>query len=285
MSDCKRTGFTLIELLVVIAIIAILAAILFPVFAQAREKARQTSCLSNMKQIGTAIYIYVQDYDEFFPRSDVDGVRPSPLNPAAAGTFAGRVNFYKWPAWIISYTKNTQIFFCPSRNRDEEAWAVNGEIKNGYALHTAITGTTNRLVNRNSFLGGHLAGLQTPAETFLIMELWNQVVYSYITPDNTLYPMATRESWQNYLRPGGGLDRRSVPHNEGFVFAYCDGHAKWMHVNAFLAQSPTSAEYSNAPIVTLRTNPGAQVGVNIYSIGAPPRATTRSWPLWGLVGP
>src|SRR5689334_4870314 len=63
----KNKGFTLIELLVVIAIIAILAAILFPVFAQAREKARQTSCLSNEKQLGTAFLMYVQDYDETFP--------------------------------------------------------------------------------------------------------------------------------------------------------------------------------------------------------------------------
>ena len=62
-----KKGFTLIELLVVIAIIAILAAILFPVFAQAREKARQTSCLSNMKQLGTATQLYMDDYDETFP--------------------------------------------------------------------------------------------------------------------------------------------------------------------------------------------------------------------------
>ena len=75
MNRTRVSAFTLIELLVVIAIIAILAAILFPVFAQAREKARQTSCLSNMKQLGTATMMYVQDYDERMP-SDANTTRP-----------------------------------------------------------------------------------------------------------------------------------------------------------------------------------------------------------------
>jgi len=94
-----RKGFTLIELLVVIAIIAILAAILFPVFARAREKARQTSCLSNVKQIGTAIMMYVQDYDEMmmYGHDNTSG--------------------YWWSAngFLMPYVKNTQIFLCPSQ--------------------------------------------------------------------------------------------------------------------------------------------------------------------------
>ena len=99
----SNRGFTLIELLVVIAIIAILAAILFPVFAQAREKARQTSCLSNMKQVGLGLLMYTQDYDEQFPRADytLPVGTPSPLNPGATGGFARRINHYKWPAWAL----------------------------------------------------------------------------------------------------------------------------------------------------------------------------------------
>ncbi|GIV21426.1 MAG: hypothetical protein KatS3mg023_3177 [Armatimonadota bacterium] len=77
----KRHAFTLIELLVVIAIIAILAAILFPVFAQAREKARQTSCLSNFKQIGLSVRMYSQDYDEKFPMGTYPGARNWEVNP------------------------------------------------------------------------------------------------------------------------------------------------------------------------------------------------------------
>jgi len=97
----KRYGFTLIELLVVIAIIAILAAILFPVFAKAREKARQTSCLNNLKQIGLGMMQYVQDYDEEYPRTwNWDPAR---------GTYTG-------PFGVMQpYVKNTNIFLCPSQ--------------------------------------------------------------------------------------------------------------------------------------------------------------------------
>jgi len=97
----KRTnGFTLIELLVVIAIIAILAAILFPVFAKVREKARQTSCASNMKQIGLAITQYVQDYDETFPLAQCGNVWDS-----------GTVNH--WQAEIVPYIKASGVYGCP----------------------------------------------------------------------------------------------------------------------------------------------------------------------------
>ncbi len=97
-------GFTLIELLVVIAIIAILAAILFPVFAQAREKARQVSCLSNAKQIGTAFMMYVQDYDETVPMSNYT----QPTHPDA-----GQRQF-TWARVVQPYSKNWPIFRCPS---------------------------------------------------------------------------------------------------------------------------------------------------------------------------
>src|SRR6476619_7559159 len=105
----KQTGFTLSELLVVIAIIAILAAILFPVFAQAREKARSISCLSNMKQLGTAIQMYNQDYDETYPFANPD-------------CWWGNT----WGNTVQPYVKSTQIFKCPSDNATRQAgmdWA------------------------------------------------------------------------------------------------------------------------------------------------------------------
>jgi prepilin-type N-terminal cleavage/methylation domain-containing protein len=101
-----RRAFTLIELLVVIAIIAILAAILFPVFAQARAKARQTMCLSNTKQIGLGLMQYVQDYDETYPMSRYGG--------PGSGIFEGQTNTPSWPILILPYVKNVGVFACPS---------------------------------------------------------------------------------------------------------------------------------------------------------------------------
>lgn len=96
-----RAAFTLIELLVVIAIIAILAAILFPVFARAREQARKTACLSNLKQLGTGVLMYIQDFDETVPRN-------------AQGTCGDPATAFGWADLIFPYVKNVQAFDCPS---------------------------------------------------------------------------------------------------------------------------------------------------------------------------
>src|SRR5579872_5502809 len=119
----RTSGFTLIELLVVIAIIAILAAILFPVFAQVREKARQSACMSNEKQLALATLQYVQDYDETLPLGDQVGTAD-----IIGTSWDGRpvANAYDWRYAIFPYSKNGQISTCPSFNdpKGQPLWAA-----------------------------------------------------------------------------------------------------------------------------------------------------------------
>src|SRR5688500_10666298 len=125
-----RAGFTLIELLVVIAIIAILAAILFPVFAQAREAARKTACLSNLKQIGTGLMMYSQDFDETHP-----GVWFGPIASAPWDQPSDAATFYKWMDAIFPYVKNEQVFNCPSDSFNGDYTFRNRTGQNGYGSY------------------------------------------------------------------------------------------------------------------------------------------------------
>src|SRR5262245_43493689 len=112
----RRIGFTLIELLVVIAIIAILAAILFPVFAQARDKARQTRCLSNHKQVGTALALYLQDFDE--------RIMPyfTTMTSKSGAVEHDYTTALYWHIFLRPYVKNWDVFLCPSASPAEGAW-------------------------------------------------------------------------------------------------------------------------------------------------------------------
>lgn len=296
LRQSRLRAFTLIELLVVIAIIAILAAILFPVFAQAREKARQTACLSNTKQIGTAFMMYVQDYDETWPRAQYC-VAPAlvPGAPATSNTtctFAASgvdivgggqlMNHFKWYGWLFPYTKNVGIFNCPSRTILKPTWERGGQIANAYALNLAVTGYATAAFDNPPFQGGSLAGNPRPAEQALIVEMFRSTLPAYFssaTPGPS-YPLALRETWNTLLTVGVPAQqvtpRDTVPHNDGMNITYCDGHAKWMKGTQFLQNCPTQASYS-APLATVtRTsgNPGA---------GAPTLTWVGEWPLWGLV--
>jgi prepilin-type N-terminal cleavage/methylation domain-containing protein/prepilin-type processing-associated H-X9-DG protein len=142
----RRNAFTLIELLVVIAIIAILAAILFPVFAQAREKARQTTCASNMKQLGLAWLQYVEDYDEMSPQNF--GETPS----------------LQWAGHIYPYVKSTGAYTCPDDNSTSAAGAVSPAISYEY------NDSLNTMPNANWNHGTTLQQENSPSNTVLFYE-------------------------------------------------------------------------------------------------------------------
>jgi len=143
----NRTGFTLIELLVVIAIIAILAAILFPVFAQAREQARKTSCLSNVKQLALAVSMYTQDYDESFP------LLVEPANNSSDTTSFGHPlgwNQYTWQNLVQPYTKNWQAFICPDSGLQKSDPSTSYDPFGNYAMlgeSTALSSGSGPLPN------------------------------------------------------------------------------------------------------------------------------------------
>ncbi len=299
----KFSAFTLIELLVVIAIIAILAAILFPVFAQAREKARQTVCVSNVKQLSLGLLMYTQDYDETWPRQDgcvnggAKGVEGAPATAKGCnGPYGSRINHFKWWAWTQPYIKNTGVLFCPSRSRTAAAqrtWEQDAEIySNGYGLNLALTGsvdlsmTNNGVITgvkslRNSWTGGALAGLKAPAEALLINESAGYAVDHLVDFSQNppiAYPAAAREWWDSqcfYQGPNKQLNKAALPHTEGFTIGYADGHAKWMTGKTFLSKSPSRREYAMTP--------GACTDSPTRSIsGNPTLRLQNDYPMWEL---
>jgi prepilin-type N-terminal cleavage/methylation domain-containing protein/prepilin-type processing-associated H-X9-DG protein len=181
--SAKTRGFTLIELLVVIAIIAILAAILFPVFAQARESARTSSCLSNSKQISLGILQYVQDYDEKFPQplNDVPASDPQ-YDKTDTGWGVWLVRHRGWEHKIQPYVKNTQVFLCPSSPGGPDHDIVNASNKTDwrigathYAMNKNLTGDPfyGQPGNGSGFGPQKLASLNWSAMTIMLSEAPN----------------------------------------------------------------------------------------------------------------
>ncbi|MEO7718954.1 MAG: DUF1559 domain-containing protein [Capsulimonas sp.] len=198
----KGAGFTLIELLVVIAIIAILAAILFPVFAKAREKARQTACMSNLRQLSLGFMQYIQDNDEILPGStDIGGGG----NGIAGGWtyFATVHNFDPTRGSIYPYVKNAQIYICPSDSDGQ-----NGH--QSYAINSCTQ--TSAIANVNQ--GKSLAAFDNPSDYMLLGEEADQNNPSKSTDDGYLYGSS------NFFSPR---------HTNGSDVSFIDGHTKWMH--------------------------------------------------------
>ncbi len=196
MVTYRRNAFTLIELLVVIAIIAILAAILFPVFAKAREKARQSSCQSNEKQLALAMIQYCQDYDEKF---------------VYCGWTGGGVGWWNWCPLVMPYVKNTQVYLCPSdsgRAAPPTAAQYNGSY-GSYAYNYATC-------------RGNVAGI-SPLDLVSTTALF--------ADGNTPFDSGT-QIWNATTGAkndsAGNASRLNVVHNDGLNVGYVDGHVKWL---------------------------------------------------------
>jgi prepilin-type N-terminal cleavage/methylation domain-containing protein/prepilin-type processing-associated H-X9-DG protein len=220
----RNRAFTLIELLVVIAIIAILAAILFPVFAQAREKARATACLSNLKQVGLALMMYTQDYDETNPPYN-DGV----ANFNAPAVVAAIPNFL---GVLTPYTKNKGIYYCPS------VPDVGGT--QSCALATVPDSCTSYLGNA-AVIGSTIAAIPNPADIVYTQELFNKRNFAFMRP-RRLNAAAGTYQWWHFPRGIGTLENYTTTHMEGGNILFCDGHAKHRK-----AKSMRSRDYGLTP--------------------------------------
>jgi prepilin-type N-terminal cleavage/methylation domain-containing protein/prepilin-type processing-associated H-X9-DG protein len=222
----NRRAFTLIELLVVIAIIALLAAILFPVFAQAREKAREVTCLSDVRQVGTAIKMYVQDYDETFPIFHAYNFTPPP----------GQAGHKGIEDELEPYTKNRDIFKCPNDSGGPGQKAerpTTNSYRDAYGSSYRFTGTcftivggpngsyqNNAPIDTTSYPARVVtdAAFQYPAETRLMRDEMLPWFSPEKDPGGAKYGYAGANGaagWYQQWHPRGG----------GFVFA--DGHAKF----------------------------------------------------------
>jgi prepilin-type N-terminal cleavage/methylation domain-containing protein/prepilin-type processing-associated H-X9-DG protein len=249
-------GFTLIELLVVIAIIAILAAILFPVFAKAREKARMTTCLSNEKQIGLGILQYQQDYDERFPCGIQSLGGPG------------------WAGQIYEYVKSVNVFKCP-----DDSWS--GSVNESYGINEILVDSAAMAANHTPEGGAMTAAqLNAPTKTVLLAETIECGTYqSPSSPTETTSPSV---DGLNYSGWGGGLNIASsvctnmasglniggitggslqaARHETGSNFLLADGHAKYLQPGrvspGFNAISESSDQVANGN----NTTTGAAAG-------------------------
>jgi len=252
-----RAGFTLIELLVVIAIIAILAAILFPVFAQAREQARSASCLSNLKQIGLGIKMYAQDYDEKFPMGTYPGERNWEVNmdvfgnqgwndcgnfwggfpmagidggqPLSGCAYGG--DFYRvlMSIQLFPYIKNKQIWYCPS---DKYRRPTPGNIALGAQSYQwfpnwvynisdwCASGAPFPCVRYGGQAGVVGSGEQRPLNNQPVGELSEWVSERVIFVERGSF------GWDGADGCGGACKNSNTNHSRGFNAVFFDGHAK-----------------------------------------------------------
>ena len=229
MNQHRRPAFTLIELLVVIAIIALLAAILFPVFSRARENARRTSCLNSMKQLANGFAMYTQDYDEYLVPLGNDTV-PS-ANAVAPGAYSW------WMDLVFPYVKSKQVYYCPSASPRTSLSIGYSHPQFGY-WHVGVAGATSL----------SLADIDKPAQSVILADAGR------VSNPGTATAMTEPDTWVStipsrlfrtpdngnffYDYAGGFAERDHNRHLETCYFVFGDGHAKALKVSAIGFQHP-----------------------------------------------
>ncbi len=264
----RQPGFTLIELLVVIAIIAILAAILFPVFAKAREKARQTTCLSNEKQLGLGFLQYIQDNEEKLPTGIIGG----------ADRFGT-----SWDGQIYPYVKSAAVYRCPD------------DPNSGTSPNYPLSYAANADALRNDAPGwshGSISAFTAPTKTVMLMEIqdwvddfttprttvayWNAPVSEGLdlfasTPSAT--PVGAKRIETGPMGSTGYNDPGTTPdkgrHSDGSNFLFFDGHAKWLRGSA-VSNGYEPATENAAEDTTTHYAAGTS---GLFANGATPAAT------------
>lgn len=239
----RQRAFTLIELLVVIAIIAILAAILFPVFARARENARRASCISNLKQIGLGFMMYTQDYDEKYPRAVYSSTQEPPngcwySSGGCASANPGDYTWF-WQQTLYPYTKSDQLYFCPSGRDSGLPYSGN-------------YGVNSQMIQRYSSVA--LPSVESPATAYMAFDAGTYYLqfdssHDYVTePSGSFWYLPGTQKYTgcpdtgcNSTYPFSGFTLSDFTsdgrHFDGNDVIFADGHVKWLKTATMWAEA------------------------------------------------
>ena len=263
MNHCKPAGFTLIEILVIVGVIIILAAVLFPVFESVREHGRQTTCLSNMRQLGAGLLMYAQDNDAHFP----EGTQPYSRGVAVPGELGGKPSGIGWAGQVFAYVKNTAVFKCP----DDTTQALPAQgLKTyvvSYALNSVFSSNTFSIVSPyKSHVGLSnlvlLAEVKGASAAITLPDEGASAGASKFSPAgdalSALYvnpipfagaPMFTVTYATGNLDLGADDPFFSSPrHGDGADYLMTDGHVKWLPPSVVCQPYPRSMKISRCAV-------------------------------------